>query len=154
MKLEKIENGNKEKVLDFQNKMNLRLPVDYYNFLVCNDGATVADGFFYIEALKEFLLMDVFYGIGANESINLIEVNNEFKDDIPKSSILIGEEAGGGFILCIIEDHGSNIEERGIYFYDHQYFFDCSNDKSNTYFICKTFKDFMLLLENTKCANK
>ena len=58
--------------------------------------------------------------------------------------MLIGEDAGGGFVLLVCGG-----ENEGVYYYDHAYSFELSNDKKNTYLIAKTFDDFMEVLRTT-----
>ncbi|WP_051697528.1 SMI1/KNR4 family protein [Prevotella sp. 10(H)] len=133
--------------------LNIQLPDDYASFLQKNDCSVFCAGYFYIEDLDEYILMDVFYGIKEpEESVNLIEVNNEYKEDITVNSILIGEDAGGAFILLVNnpDNEEKNEFDNGIYYYDHAYFFECSDDRSNTYFICKSFTEFIQLLETTE----
>lgn len=150
MPIEQVEQSNKDAVVALQSQLNFKLPTDYLDFLSINNGARVIDGFFYVEDLKEFILMDIFYGVTTSKSINLQAVNDEFGDDIPPKSLLIGEDPGGAFILLVNNEGSDNNIQDGIYFYDHAYFFYSSTDENNTYLICKTFTEFIRLLESTK----
>jgi hypothetical protein len=92
----------------------------------------------------------IFFGIGIKKGFaDIIEINEEYDDDIPKKSLLIGTDVGSGFILLVADG-----ENDGIWYYDHTYFFDKSNDELNTYVICETFSDFLKMLETTVPAGE
>ena len=63
---------------------------------------------------------------------------NEYKEDIPEHSLLIGDFQDGAFLLLIPDG-----EYKGIYYYDHAYSFEQSDDHCNTYFLAETFSDFL-----------
>ncbi|GAA3758392.1 SMI1/KNR4 family protein [Flavobacterium ginsengiterrae] len=145
MKIEVISAGNDENIQIIESKFSISLPNDYKNFIQTNDGARIIDGYFWIEELNQKALMGIFYGVSVTRSINIIDINTEYFEDIPQNSILIGRDAGGAFIL-LLNDNINN----GIYFYDHSYFFEESSDSKNTYLIAKSFDDFIKILEQTQ----
>ena len=150
MKIEAYKNGNREEVAKFEKDFRVKLPEDYRNFLIEYNGGSVSDAYLYVEELDEHILMGKFFGIGVKEGFaDIIEINEEYDEDIPKKSLLIGIDAGSGFILLINDG-----ESDGIWYYDHTYFFDKSSDELNTYFICATFTDFIEMLETTEYEEK
>ncbi|MGY3777453.1 SMI1/KNR4 family protein [Isobaculum melis] len=144
MKLEKIAQVDENELKKFLAQIDFELPKDYLSFITENNGVRVENGYFYVEDLSEFILMDLFLGVSQPKR-NLMNLNEEFEDEIPKNSLLIARDPGGGFILQIHDG-----ENDGIYYYDHQYFFDQSSDEENTYFIAQTFSEFLHLLETTQ----
>ena len=145
MKLQLIEKGAIDSYKIIENEFNISLPKDYKEFLAKNNGAIVHDGYFFVEDLGEFILMDTLYGVKTkSRSQDIIFKNREYIDDIPSESILIGRDLGGGWLLLIHDK-----ENDGIWYYDHSYFFKQSSDELNTYFICETVAEFMQMLENT-----
>lgn len=144
MILENLAEKNEEESTGFINKLGFHLPDDYVDFVIKNNGIKVVDGYFYINDLDEFILMDLLYGVSAPKR-NLISSNKEFADDLPEESLLIGRDQGGGFILLI-----NNSEGGGIYYYDHSCFFEQSDDEKNTYFITSTFTEFLEMLSTVK----
>jgi len=126
MKIKAINKGSEAKALAFQEFLGFTLPDDYFNFLVKNDGA----------------IIDLFYNIEK-----CIKIYEEFSDDFPSKSLVIGRDPGGGMLLLVTEDVGDF--SKGIYFYDHSHFFEASNSDCNTYFVCDTFSDFITILEHT-----
>lgn len=145
MKVSAYNNGNKERILDLGKNYEIELPEDYKQFLIEYNGATIDDAFLYVKDLDEYMSMEVLFGIGVNKNFSdILKINDEYRDDIPGNSLLIGCDAGSGFLLLVCDD-----EDSGIWYYDHTYFFNKSSDELNTYFICETFTEFMQMLENT-----
>jgi hypothetical protein len=145
MEIKAYKNGNSEEVLKLEKNFRIKLPADYREFLIQYNGGDVTDGHLYVKELDEDMPMGYFFCIGIKEGFtDIIEINEEYDDDIPKKSLLIGTDAGSGFILLV--NDGKN---DGIWYYDHTCFFNQSTDDLNTYFICDTFSDFIKMLKTT-----
>jgi len=142
MKIHAINKGSEAKALDFQEFLGFILPDDYFNFLVQNDGATIDEAYFYVKDIEEYIMFDLFYDIEE-----CIETYEEFSDDFPDKSLVIGRDPGGGMLLLVTTEVGDF--SKGIHFYDHSHFFEASNSDCNTYFICDTFSEFITILEHT-----
>ena len=142
MKIEAINKGSEAKALAFQEFLGFTLPDDYFNFLGENDGATIDEAYFYVKDIEEYIMFELFYDIKE-----CMEDYQEFKDDIPDKSLVIGADPGGAMLLLVTTDVGDF--SKGIYFYDHSHFFEASNSDCNTYFVCDTFSEFISILEHT-----
>ena len=142
MKIEAINKGSEAKALAFQEFLGFTLPDDYFNFLAQNDGATIDEAYFYVKDIEEYIMFELFYDIKE-----CMEDYQEFKDDIPDKSLVIGADPGGAMLLLVTTDVGDF--SKGIYFYDHSHFFEASNSDCNTYFVCDTFSEFISILEHT-----
>ena len=142
MKIEAINKGSEAKALAFQEFLGFTLPNDYFNFLGENDGATIDEAYFYVKDIEEYIMFELFYDIKE-----CMEDYQEFKDDIPDKSLVIGADPGGAMLLLVTTDVGDF--SKGIYFYDHSHFFEASNSDCNTYFVCDTFTEFITILEHT-----
>ena len=142
MRIEAINKGSEAKTLAFQEFLGFALPDDYFNFLTQNDGATIDEAYFYVKDIEEYSMFDLFYDIEE-----CIETYEEFSEDFPSKSLVIGTDPGRGMLLLVTTDVGDF--SKGIYFYDHSHFFEASNSDCNTYFICDTFTDFITILEHT-----
>lgn len=142
MKIEAINKGSEAKSLAFQEFLGFTLPDDYFNFLVQNDGAIIDEAYFYVKDIEEYIMFDLFYDIEK-----CIKIYEEFSDDFPDKSLVIGRDPGGGMLLLVTTEVGDF--SKGIYFYDHSHFFEASNSDCNTYFICDTFSEFITILEHT-----
>jgi len=150
MKIKGYNNGSKEEILKLEKKYRLKLPQDYINHLIRYNGGDVDDAYLYVKDLNEYMLMGYFFGINIENGVaDTNKINDEYDDDIPKKSLLIGSDEGSGFLLLVCDG-----ENNGIWYYDHTYFFKQSTDELNTYFICETFTEFLQILENTKFSNK
>ena len=142
MKIEAINKGSEAKALAFQEFLGFILPDDYFNFLVQNDGAIIDEAYFYVKDIEEYIMFDLFYNIEK-----CIKIYEEFSDDFPDKSLVIGRDPGGGMLLLVTTEVGDF--SKGIYFYDHSHFFEASNTDCNTYFVCDTFSEFITILEHT-----
>jgi hypothetical protein len=125
-----------------ENTLGFDLPDDYVEFLIKNNGGKIQDSCIYIEKIQEFIFFDVFYGISLPpKALNLYFWFNEFKDDMPKNSLVIADEIGGGLFLLV------NLEtdywDKGVYYWDDSYRFPSSSDDDNCYFIAPTFTEFI-----------
>lgn len=142
MIIRSIETGNSNNIKIIEKQLNLNLPLDYKNFLLKYNGAAINNAYFFIDEIKEMIMMGIFYGVDIEDSIDIIYNNKEYEDDILENSLLIGSDPGGGWILLIFDG-----ENDGVWYYDHSYFFEQSTDELNTYFICDSFTEFLNILE-------
>ena len=152
MELRVLEKGNIENIIKIENQFRIKLPDDYKEFLINNNGAIIKDGTFWVEDLKQKILMEKLFGINLSTKVLTIEYWSErHKNDLWKNTIIIGSDPGGTFLLLVLGNRDDDINE-GIYYYDNKYFFEQSSDKQNTYYICKTFSEFIAQLkgEETK----
>jgi hypothetical protein len=145
MKLKNFGKGNINNINKIENEFCIKLPNDYKDFLLNNNGVIIENGYFFVDELQQNISMGIFYGIDMeNDTIeDIVRINKEFEGDILERSLLIGSDDGGGWILIVCDG-----ENDGIWYYDHSYFFEQSNDETNTYFICNTFTEFMEMLQN------
>lgn len=149
MKIIKYNDGSLSNVDKLEKNLNLKLPTDYRDFLIENNGANIENAFFYVKEINKVIPMGYFFGVDIDKGqTNIIKINKEYEDDIIESSLLIGNDIGSGFLLFIFDG-----ENDGIWYYDHTYFFEQSTDELNTFFICETFSDFMRMLETTLPPN-
>ena len=142
MKIKAINKGSEAKALVFQEFLGFTLPDDYFNFLAQNNGAIIDEAYFYVKDIEEYIMFDLFYNIEK-----CIKIYEEFSDDFPDKSLVIGRDPGGGMLLLVTTEVGDF--SKGIHFYDHSHFFEASNSDCNTYFICDTFSEFITILEHT-----
>ena len=142
MKIEAINKGSEAKALAFQEFLGFTLPDDYFNFLAQNDGATIDEAYFYVKDIEEYIMFELFCDIKE-----CIETYEEFHEDFPEKSLVIGADPGGAMLLLVTTDVGNF--SKGIYFYDHSHFFEASNSDCNTYFVRDTFSEFITILEHT-----
>ena len=101
MKIEAINKGSEAKALAFQEFLGFTLPDDYFNFLAQNDGAIIDEAYFYVKDIGEYIMFELFYDIKR-----CIETYEEFSEDFPDKSLVIGRDPGGGMLLLVTEDMG------------------------------------------------
>jgi hypothetical protein len=146
MNINSYGKGSIQNLEKIENEFSLILPKEYKDFLIDNNGAEINNGYFFVKEINQLISMGLFYGVDlGKKGADIFYINNEYNDDIPENSLLIGGDDGGGWILLICDG-----ENDGIWYYDHSYFFEQSTDELNTYFICETFTEFLEMLETTK----
>ena len=123
-----------------EKKLSVSLPADYKAFLIEHNGICTENTIVRIEAIKEETLLNVLFGSDPqlNRALTLEYWNTEYKDDIPEGALLIGDFQDGGFLLLIPDG-----DYKGVYYYDHAYTFESSDDDGNTYLLADTFEAFI-----------
>jgi hypothetical protein len=136
MKLIPRGTASKTEIIKFQEALGFEPGSDYLKFLEDNNGWLIEDGFIDVKDLSQTIKLDILFGIGLKvETSNLIFWQNEMKDDLPAESVIIGSDPGGGLLLLV--------KNQGVFYWDHSWFFEQSNEEANTYFIAKTFTEFI-----------
>lgn len=128
VKLSKGHSISQEAVKKIEIKLDIKLPNDYKDFLLKNDGAIPSDNIFEVNANIDS---------GVNGFIPLDQVNKEMRklDSVYFSKVVpIAWAEGGNYIYM------SLIEKRGIYFWDHE-------EPHKVYHIASCFDDFLNLLK-------
>ena len=88
-------------------------------------------------------MVDVLYGIGLdNKNADAVFYTDMFAEDLFPGSVLIGDSIQNGFIVMACGG-----ENKGIYYWDHSYTYEVSDDENNMYRIADTFGDFLRMLD-------
>jgi hypothetical protein len=126
-------------VSQLEKEIGFKLPTDYRNFLLDNNGGRLDDEIFFVEGLDQDVMMDVFYGIThRNPALTLSYWLEEYGDELQENTLIIGTDPGGGMLTYITAG-----EDKGIYYWDHSHDFDTSTEEDgNTYFVADSFVDF------------
>jgi hypothetical protein len=136
-----ISFGKAEETLlnQFEKQIGFSLPEDYRIFLRnCNGGMPeIKYAAFFIKDLDDYSSLDVLLGLNVNK-FDLIRRNIEYKDDLVPNSVIIGDDPGGSMIVLISDDNHS-----GIYFWDHSFDYEQSNEEHNIYKIANSFGEFI-----------
>lgn len=135
-----------EVVNKFENSIGFLLPEDYKNFLIEYNGGTAKIRYstFKAEGISENIPLDVLYGIGVEKKqLDLQRVNEEYIDDVLPNCIIIGDDPGAGMIVLINDE-----DFKGVYYWDHTFYFEQSSEEENIYKIADSFKHFIQGLKN------
>ena len=88
---------------------------------------------------QEVIALDILYGIDTEtENCNILEWTQEYKEDLPENTLIIGDDVLMGFFILVCKG-----EDKGVYHYDHAYNLEGSDDDGNTYFIANSFEEFI-----------
>ena len=138
MMIKEFGKAIKTSIDNFQNHIGFKLPDDYITFLMEHNGGIFIETRLLVPLLGEVLL-HILYGIVIDSDFDLKSWNDEYKDDLLPNSIIIGHDySGAGFIVLI-----AGSENEGIYYWDHTFTFEQSNEEHNTYFIADSFQEFI-----------
>ena len=135
-----------EKIAALEEQYDFHLPQDYRDFLL-SVGGGVADvldeeNSIPLEELHDELDVAILYGIGNTQDDCTIEYFMEkYGDEIWEHSVLIGDTQGGSFYVLMCEG-----EDTGVWFWDDCWEYEATNEKKNTYFVAKSFTEFINLL--------
>jgi hypothetical protein len=130
----------------FEEQMGTRLPPDYRNFLLENNGVELLNQSFFVQDLDQEIKLQALFGL-HNTSSRGLTLNHwltEYEDELGPDTLLIGKDRGGNFLLYTVAG-----EDQGIYYWDTRNFFPQSTDgNGNTYFVAESFTDFCNSLMN------
>ncbi len=129
---------------DFEKIIDFSLPNDYKNFLLEYNGGIpeVKYSTFNVKELNEDISLDILLGL-AIDKLDLQKRNAEYKEDLLPYCIIIGDDPGSGMIVLI-----NDLELKGIYYWDHSFYFEKSNEEQNIYKITDSFREFIDGLKN------
>jgi len=106
----------------------LGLPAEYVQFLATrNGGICQQDRSIKLNDGTE-VLCDCLFGFDLQPGVDFQFWQKELADDLPKDSVVIGNDPGGAFFIFL--------KEQGTWklmYYDHAYRLPSSNDEANTY---------------------
>lgn len=131
-------NITEDMINDYEKHIGFDLPDDYKYFLMQYNGGKIKDGVIFVGEIEEKIPLHVLYGLNVEKGLDLQKWNDEYQDDLLPNSIIIGHDYGGEFIVLI-----NDPEKKGIYFWDHMFSFEQSNEEHNTYFIANSFQEFI-----------
>lgn len=138
-KIVSIGVGNSQNINALEKSIGFGLPKDYYDFLLRSDGCRIEDGYVFVEELGQSVLLKCLFSIKNEKKVLTIGYwMNEYGDEIPEKSVIIGNDQGGSFLLFITDG-----DEKGVYFWDDSHFFEQTTDEKNIYLIAEDFVDFL-----------
>jgi hypothetical protein len=131
-------NTSEEIIAAFEERNQVRLPVDYRQFLLENNGGLVEAGCCHVQGAEQDVLVQALLGLGQARDFDLQGWLMEYRDEMPRGSVIIAVGATGLFILV------ADAAPAGVHFWDHEHTFDASStDGGNTYKVAATFTEFI-----------
>ena len=129
-----------EMVNQLDGLLGFEVPQDYKDFLVnTNGGRFDFEDEHYMVIKNKKIWIDVFYGNKKNKRSSFFFWNNEYGEDIPENSIIIGDTQDHGFIVYICSG-----AQKGIYFWDDLFSIEGSSaDEKNAYFIANDMNELL-----------
>lgn len=94
----------------------MKLPDDYKQFLTNTNGGQFVNQIYtlWVDELQEDIGIDVLFGFHNLRSLCLMDWYQEYVEDLPENTIIIGNSINAGLILLIWQD-----DWKGIFLWDH-----------------------------------
>ena len=127
-------------LLKIAEEMNVEFPKDYKDFLLQVNVGIPNEKYlsFFIDELKEEVILGVLLGYSENKNFSLLDWHLEYRDELPDDSFIFATSYDGGLFVMITVG-----ENKGIYFWDHAFIFEESSEESNVYFLKDNFTNFL-----------
>lgn len=144
MDIKSFGTTDNNKIRNAEDQLGIAFPADYKEFLLCTNGGTNIDYAmsFTVNELDDQIVVDSLFGIELDENIDVVSNSQMFAFDMLPDSILVGDSIQHGFIVLICAG-----ADKGVYYWDHSYTYEISNDEGNMYWIAESFADFLALLK-------
>lgn len=134
-------------ITNLEKSFGIRLPAEYKEFLLANNGAYVKPNefSFQTENGEDYSCLSWLYGIQKGDDDDVIEANRFRAGRFPDGFLAIGTDPGGNAICISCKDDGSFGK---IYFWDHEREADEDEGESpdtvgNTHLIADSFLQFL-----------
>lgn len=69
VKIESFKMGNLQEVTKLEERLEIKLPASYKDFLSKFNGARIIDGYFFVKGLDQKILMHILYGINLEKKL-------------------------------------------------------------------------------------
>jgi len=142
--LKKFDLISTSRIVEFEEKNNIRLSNDYFDFLKNYNGGYPARDKFKINDSQGTDILDVLHGLDVKPRFsNLDYLVDNYSDRFIHHVIPIGHDAGGNYI-CLNLKEGTNYGK--VYFYDHEIDNEDENGNlnwDNLYLIADSFSEFL-----------
>lgn len=132
--------GNiKEKIEQYEKSLKTKFPEDYKKFIINTNGGQFVDEIhtFWVEEIKQDIGIDVLFGFEQVRSLNLINWYEEYCEELPENTIIIGNSINAGLLLLIWQD-----DWQGIFLWDHCLELEQSTEEDCLYRIENQFDKF------------
>lgn len=140
MSFNKYGSLNASMVNQLDGMFGFEIPLEYKEFLIkTNGGRFDYEDEHHIMIKNKTIWIDVLYGNKENMRSSLLFWNNEYGDEIPQNSIIIGDTQDHNFLVYMCAG-----EQKGIYLWDDNLSIDGSScDGKNAYFIANDMNEFL-----------
>ena len=130
-----------QRVLEMERKYDILLPEEYREFLQNNNGgiapkedrATIV-----LRPINEEIDLEIMFGLGLEDCFDIDYWMQQYQDELPPHSLLIGNDTIKGFLILCQTDEGYHV-----YYWDDEHNFNVSTDESNAYLIANDFSEFL-----------
>ncbi|MCR4745081.1 MAG: SMI1/KNR4 family protein [Lachnospiraceae bacterium] len=133
--------GFKSKRLrEFTDKIKFKLPKDYSNFLKNSNGMAFGEEYigFCLKGERNSIYMDELLGIGVYNGSDIERYYDEYADELPEKTIIIGETMETGKLLLKCQDGNT-----GVYLWDNDFILEQSTEEKCIYKVADSFDEFI-----------
>ena len=112
-KLDDATDVSESQLQELEKAARCKLPPDYRSFLLSNNGGKPSPSHFNVAQLDDEVIVDIFYGIGVEEELDIVFWLEELDDDLPSKFLPIATDPGGA--VCLL-NCGSKKKPAGVFF--------------------------------------
>lgn len=121
-----------------EEKMNIKFPRDYKEFLIEYNGGNVKPNIFKVSDSQGESAVNMFYGIDVSDQYDdLLSVFDSLDGEIPDDFISIGDDSAGNQICLGVR----NIYSEKVYIWIHD--MEVDEDMDNMFILADSFNEFI-----------
>lgn len=146
LSIERLSAPATEAMIDaFAERNEVDLPEDYRRFLIAYNGGRPKSNRCEVSIVNEAIIVDLLFGLTESRGCDIETFNAEYRDQLAPGFTIVGSDPGGAFFIL-----GTTPPNVGVFFWDHQHFFDKSSDENgNTYLIAESFTEWIESLRDS-----
>ncbi len=135
--------ATKQMIDEFEKHIGFALPQDYREFLMEYNGGSTDNRYpsIFVKEIQESIPLHVLCGLNVPH-LDLYQWNDEYRSDLLPNSLIIGHDPSECMIVMICDS-----KDKGVYAWDHSWYFPQSSEESNIYWMAGSFSEFMKALK-------
>lgn len=151
MIIEAFGNNSMSRLNQLEADYGISLPKEYRDFLVkTNGGIAPRDGRATITVAQadEEIDIEVFFGLDVEECFSIDYWMQQYGEELPQGSLIIGNDTIKGFIILMETENGYQVV-----YWDDEHNLKASDDDSNAYLLADSFEEFLNMINGVEASN-
>ena len=153
MKIDRFGRVSQQRIESLEAQYDIRLPKEYAALLMETNGGLIRpDGSetVTLKPINESVQLEILFGLGVSENcFNLDYWMNEYGDELPEGSLIIGNDILKGFIVILCRQDGAPVV-----YWDDERNLAVSSDEENAFMIADSFQGFLQMVNGVELLQK